>query len=105
MDTQNEQNGSRRKPFRPDRYEDFFDPSHAALDIAADLTGSQTLLSRHIWRKRLDAIGEEAFREVLFLFWSDLRAGESVRSRERALTARLNRAIVGLAMDQGRAGQ
>ena len=37
--------------FRPDRYEDFFDPSCTALDIAAVVTGSHTLLSRHIWRQ------------------------------------------------------
>ena len=96
MNTHNEQNGFRLGCFQPTRYEDFFDPAHTALDIAAAVTGSHTLLSRHIWRKRLEAIGEETFREILFLFWSDLRAGESVRSRARALTARLNKAMTRL---------
>ena len=79
--------------FRPNAYQDFFDPTKTALDIAAAVTGSASLLSRNIWRKRLEIIGEEAFRNTLFLFWSDLRAGEGARSRARAFTARLNKAI------------
>ena len=79
--------------FRPNAYQDFFDPTKTALDIAAAVTGTTSLLSRNIWRKRLEIIGEEAFRNTLFLFWSDLRAGEGVRSRARAFTARLNKAI------------
>jgi hypothetical protein len=96
MNTYNEQNEFQQERFLPTRYDDFFDPRHAALDIAAAVTGSHTLLSRHIWRKRLEAIGEETFRDILFLFWSDLKAGESVRSRARALTARLNKAVTRL---------
>ena len=96
MKTHNEQNESRPEHVRLERYEDFFDPSHTVLDLAAAVTGSYTLLSRHIWRKRLYALGEEPFREILFLFWSDLKAGESVRSRARALTARLNKAVSSL---------
>ena len=87
MDTRTNTNGGR---FLPICYDDFMDPSVAPLDMAADVTGSRTLLSRHIWRKRLDIIGAPAFRKALFLFWCDLRAGESVRSRARAFTARLN---------------
>ena len=79
--------------FRPTVYQDFFTPENAALDIAAAVTGSASLLSRNIWRKRLEILGEEAFRNELFLFWSDLRAGEEVRRRERVFTARLNKAI------------
>ena len=79
--------------FRPTVYEDFFNPENTALDIAAAVTGSASLLSRNIWQKRLEILGEEAFRNTLFLFWSDLRAGEEVRRRERAFTARLNKAI------------
>ena len=79
--------------FRPNAYQDFFDPTKTALDIAAAVTGSASLLSRNIWRKRLEILGEEAFRNTLFLFWSDLRAGEEVRRRERVFTARLNKAI------------
>lgn len=79
--------------FRPNAYQDFFDPTKTALDIAAAVTGSASLLSRNIWRKRLEIIGEESFRNELFLFWSDLRAGEEVRRRERVFTARLNKAI------------
>ena len=79
--------------FRPNAYQDFFDPAKTALDIAAAVTGSASLLSRNIWRKRLSVLGEETFRHTLFLFWSDLRAGEGVRNRARAFTARLNRAI------------
>ena len=95
MNTHNSQNEFRRNTFRPECYDDFFDPAHVALDVAAAVTESHTLLSRHIWRKRLDMLGEDRFREILFLFWSDLRAGESVRSRARALTARLNKAVAG----------
>lgn len=87
MDTRTNTNGGR---FLPTCHDDFMDPSAAPLDMAAGVTGSRTLLSRRIWRKRLDIIGEAAFRKALFLFWSDLRAGESVRSRARAFTARLN---------------
>ena len=79
--------------FKPMAYNDFFDPSVTALDIAAAVTGSASLLSRNIWRKRLGILGEEVFRNALFLFWSDLRAGEAVRSKARAFTARLNKAI------------
>ena len=79
--------------FRPTIYQDFFDPANTALDIAAAVTGSASLLSRNIWRKRLEILGEKVFRNTLFLFWSDLRAGEDVRSRARAFTARLNKAI------------
>ena len=79
--------------FRPNAYQDFFTPENATLDIAAAVTGSASLLSRNIWRKRLEILGEEAFRNELFLFWSDLRAGEEVRRRERVFTARLNKAI------------
>ena len=79
--------------FRPNAYQDFFDPTKTALDIAAAVTRSASLLSRNIWRKRLEILGEEAFRNELFLFWSDLRAGEEVRRRERVFTARLNKAI------------
>jgi hypothetical protein len=79
--------------FRPTVYQDFFTPENAALDIAAAVTGSASLLSRNIWRKRLEILGEEVFRNELFLFWSDLRAGEEVRRRERVFTARLNKAI------------
>lgn len=79
--------------FKPMAYNDFFDPSVTALDIAAAVTGSASLLSRNIWRKRLVILGEEVFRNALFLFWSDLRAGEAVRSKARAFTARLNKAI------------
>ena len=79
--------------FRPCTYQDFFDPSNTALDIAAAVTDSASLLSRNIWRKRLEVLGEETFRHTLFLFWSDLRAGEGVRSKARAFTARLNKAI------------
>ena len=75
--------------FRPTVYQDFFTPENAALDIAAAVTGSASLLSRNIWRKRLEILGEEVFRNELFLFWSDLRAGEEVRRRERVFTARL----------------
>ena len=79
--------------FRPNAYQDFFDPTKTALDIAAAVTRSASLLSRNIWRKRLEILGEEVFRNELFLFWSDLRAGEEVRRRERVFTARLNKAI------------
>ena len=79
--------------FRPNAYQDFFDPAKTALDIAAAVTGSASLLSRNIWRKRLSVLGEDTFRYTLFLFWCDLRAGEGVRSRARAFTARLNKAI------------
>jgi hypothetical protein len=79
--------------FKPTIYQDFFDPANTALDIAAAVTGSSSLLSRNIWRKRLEILGEEVFRNTLFLFWSDLRAGEDVRNRARAFTARLNKAI------------
>lgn len=87
MDTRTNSNRGR---FLPTCYDDFMDPAHAPLDMAADVTGSRTLLSRHIWRKRLGIIGTQAFRKALFLFWCDLKAGESVRSKERAFTARLN---------------
>ena len=93
MNTNNPQSESNRKLFQPECYEDFFDPSHTALDLAAAVARSRELLSRRIWRRRLDLIGEDAFREILFRFWSDLRAGESVLSRPRALTARLNKAV------------
>lgn len=90
MDTRNDTIQGR---FLPTCYDDFFDPSVAPLDMAAGVTGSHTLLSRNIWRKRLNIVGEHVFRKALFLFWSDLRAGESVRSRARAFTARLNAAV------------
>ena len=79
--------------FLPTCYDDFMDPSVAPLDLAASITGTYALLSRNIWRKRLNIIGEQVFRKALFLFWSDLRAGESVRSKARAFTARLNAAV------------
>ena len=72
---------------------DFYDPAYAPLDMAAEVTGSHTLLSRHIWGRKLEQTGERAFRKTLFLFWADLRAGEEVRSRPRAFSARLNKAI------------
>ena len=90
MDTRTNSNRDR---FLPTCYDDFTDPAHAPLDMAADVTGSHTLLSRGIWRKRLEIAGEQVFRNVLFLFWSDLRAGEPVRSRARVFTTRLNKAI------------
>ena len=71
-------------------YDDIFNPARATLDLAADVTGSYSRLSRNIWRKRLKIIGGDAFRYALFEFWSDLRAGEEVFSRARAFTARLN---------------
>ena len=37
----------------PTCYDDFTDPAHAPLDMAADITGAYSLLSRNIWRKRL----------------------------------------------------
>ena len=90
MDTRTNSNRGR---FLPTCHDDFTDPAHAPLDMAADVTGSHTLLSRGIWRKRLEIAGEQVFRNVLFLFWSDLRAGEPVRSRARVFTTRLNKAI------------
>ena len=90
MDTRNHSNAG---GFLPACYDDFFDPAHAPLDMAADVTGSHALLSRGIWRKRLEIAGEQVFRNALFLFWSDLRAGEPVRSRARVFTTRLNKAI------------
>ena len=39
--------------FMPTCYDDFTDPAHAPLDMAADITGAYSLLSRNIWRKRL----------------------------------------------------
>lgn len=86
-------NAPTRGRFLPTCYDDFMDPSVAPLDLAASITGTYALLSRNIWRKRLNIIGEQVFRKTLFLFWSDLRAGESVRSRARAFTARLNAAV------------
>ena len=76
----------------PKGYDDIMNPAYPALDLAARLTNSPTRLSRNIWRKRLAALGEERFREVLYQFWADIRAGEEVRTRARALTARLNKA-------------
>ena len=87
------QNDPTRGGFLPTCYDDFMDISVAPLDLAASITGTYALLSRNIWRKRLNNIGERVFRKILFLFWSDLRAGESVRSRARAFTARLNAAV------------
>ena len=87
------QNAPIRGRLLPTCYDDFMDPSVAPLDLAASITGTYALLSRNIWRKRLNIIGEQVFRKTLFLFWSDLRAGESVRSRARAFTARLNAAV------------
>ena len=76
----------------PKGYDDIMNPAYPALDLAARLTNSPTRLSRNIWRKRLVALGEERFREILYQFWADLRAGEDVHTRARALTARLNKA-------------
>ena len=76
----------------PKGYDDIMNPAYPALDLAARLTNSPARLSRNIWRKRLAALGEERFHETLYQFWADLRAGEEVRARARALTARLNRA-------------
>ena len=90
METHNNQIRGR---FLPTCYDDFMDPAVAPLDMAADITGAYSLLSRNIWRKRLNIVGESVFRKALFLFWCDLRAGESVRSRARAFTARLNAAV------------
>ena len=73
--------------------QDFFDPANAPLDLAAAVTNTASLLSRNVWRKRLAAVGENAFRYELYLFWCDLRAGEGVRSRAKAFTAQLNRSI------------
>ena len=81
-----------RGRFIPTCYDDFIDPAYAPLDMAADVTGAYALLSRNIWRKRLEVVGERMFRKELFLFWCDLNAGESVRSRARAFTSRLNKA-------------
>ena len=92
MKTNTRQDESSQDRLVVQRYEDFFNPAHVTLDIAAAVTGSYTLLSRHIWRKRLVKIGDGLFRGILFEFWSDLNSGESVRSRARALTARLNKA-------------
>ena len=74
-------------------YPDFFAPDNTPLDLAAVVAESPSLLSRNVWRKRLEVIGENAFRYELYLFWCDLRAGEEVRSRAKAFTARLNRVI------------
>ena len=74
-------------------YQDFFDPANAPLDIAAYIAETSSLLSRNIWRKRLMVLGEECFRYELYLFWCDLRAGEEVRNKARAFTARLNKTI------------
>lgn len=82
-----------RGRFLPTCYDDFIDPAYAPLDMAADVTGAYTLLSRNIWRKRLEIVGERMFRKELFLFWCDLNAGESVRSKSRVFTSRLNKAI------------
>ena len=90
METQNDPIRGR---FLPTCYDDFMDPSIAPLDLAANITGTYALLSRNIWHKRLNIVGEQVFRKALFLFWCDLRAGESVRSRARAFTARLNAAV------------
>lgn len=90
MDTRTNPN---RGIFLPTCHDDFCDPAYAPLDMAADVTGAHSLLSRNIWRKRLAIVGEQAFRRELFLFWCDLKAGESVRSRARAFTSRLNKAI------------
>ena len=79
--------------FEPTAYEDFFDAAKAPLDLAACIAETSSLFSRNIWRKRLEALGEECFRYELYLFWCDLRAGEEVRSRAKAFTARLNKAI------------
>jgi len=87
------QNNPIRGRFLPTCYDDFMDPAVAPLDMAASITGAYSLLSRNIWRKRLNIVGEPVFRKALFLFWCDLRAGESVRSRARVFTARLNAAV------------
>lgn len=79
--------------FKPTCYQDFMDPANAPLDLAAAVTSTASLLSRNVWRKRLAVVGENAFRYELYLFWCDLRAGEEVRSRARAFTARLNNVI------------
>jgi len=54
--------------FLPTCHDDFCDPAYAPLDMAADVTGAYSLLSRNIWRKRLAIVGEQAFRRELFLF-------------------------------------
>ena len=98
MDTRTNSNRGR---FLPTCYDDFTDPAHAPLDMAADITGAYSLLSRNIWRKRLEIVGEQVFRKALFLFWCDLNAGESVRSKARAFTARLNKAVREIADGNG----
>jgi hypothetical protein len=98
MDTRTNSNRGR---FLPTCYDDFNDQAHAPLDLAADITGAYSLLSRNIWRKRLEIVGEQVFRKALFLFWCDLNAGESVRSKARAFTARLNKAVREIADGNG----
>ena len=98
MDTRTNSNRGR---FLPTCYDDFNDQAHAPLDMAADITGAYSLLSRNIWRKRLEIVGEQVFRKALFLFWCDLNAGESVRSKARAFTARLNKAVWEIADGNG----
>ena len=96
------------KPHEPttkiDGYDDIFNPARATLDLAADVTGSYSRLSRNIWRKRLKIIGGDAFRYALFEFWSDLRAGEEVFSRARAFTARLNAEVAKLRAQRTKGG-
>ena len=93
MDTRTNSNRGR---FLPTCYDDFTDPAHAPLDMAA-----YSLLSRNIWRKRLEIVGEQVFRKALFLLWCDLRAGESVRSKARVFTSRLNKAAWEIADGNG----
>lgn len=87
--------------FMPTCYDDFYDPAYAPLDMAAEVTGSHTLLSRHIWGRKLEQTGEQVFRKALFLLWCDLRAGESVRSKARVFTSRLNKAAWEIADGNG----
>ena len=98
MDTRTNSNQGR---FLPTCYDDFNDPAYAPLDMAADITGTYALLSRNIWRKRLEIVGERVFRKALFLFWCDLNAGESVRNKARVFTSRLNKAVREIADGDG----
>ena len=64
MDTRTNSNQGR---FLPTCHDDFTDPAHAPLDMAADITGAYSLLSRNIWRKRLEIVGEQVFRIFISL--------------------------------------
>ena len=67
----------------------FFDPTFDAVIMAVAVTGDGASARR--WRQACQRVGEDVFRQELFSFYREIRAGEDCNNRGATLNARLKR--------------